>query len=1140
MSEGGWFAALGFGHVARVHWIWGVAVVVVALWWLERRGAARFDIAMSPTMQARLATGPSRAARRWRLAWLALAMAFAVLALMRPQLRGQPTAETFAAKSADIMVALDVSKSMLAEDVAPNRLARAKADIARLATRLAGARLGLVVFAGRAAVACPLTMDDAFFRFALRDVDTNAAGRGGTRLGEALRVATKAFPPGLGAKLLVLITDGEDQDSYPIEAAKEAAAAGIRVIAIGLGSEEGSQIAITDPATGAKQVMMHDGAPVISRIDGAMLQQIADATGGAFVPAKTAAIDLESIVSKHIVPMLRDEAVKQLRTSPRELYPWCLLAALGCLLGAVWLGGKRAAGVAPRRVVAAALVVGLALGLGGAGCAADGDGARLAYNKGVGALAAGELDAAEAAFTEARSDGGADVELRFSAAYNLAMVAVARADAAAVATPPDHEATLQQLRAAEGWLQNARALRPTHPATLENLHAIKQRMVALIAEINKGKNGLEARLDAAIAGQRALRDAARGLQAGIASAGSGADPLQFAPAGAKVAAQQQALLAEAGVVSDLAAGEIEALGQTPQDKRTPEQAARLAQLGYLDQYVALARSAMVDARRLAQDMRAELAASRSADALEHLKRAREQLMDPLAVLQQLAADQVEQWRLTAARAGGTSPAWVTEALLLEAQRALSSRLREARTPLEALAAPDTKADTAAAATVEEPNAAQAAQRAALVAKIRQALPYLAAAGSHMERAETNLTAATWSHAATAQEQAATALALAMEQFADARQMIDLAWSSQHVIGQALQAKDVTPELARQVRDAVLRNGERLTALAQLLDEERARQAEHLRAQQEQQAAPATTPAPSQPAPDAEQGLAARFAKAQELRAAAKTATAALQAAMARGDQAAQARAAADAMAALTELRSLFFTVIEHLKQLARDQAQTRDQTTAAADAVDDRAAQLASPLAKQETHFAMADAVAQALAAAADAGAANAGNGGAGGPSPEQWRAAAQEVGAAKSSMQTAVTTLRAASSQGAEASVDVAPTLEEQASALEHLANAIAILEPPQPKQDPPQKQQDGKTDQDKPDQHDAQDQHGNSEQSKPDQPTPDKPSAGQGASEPKDKPPSQPQQPAANALQRAQEREAERRRNQPRARAQPVEKDW
>src|ERR1043165_8371026 len=115
------------------------------------------------------------------------------------------------------MFVLDTSRSMLAEDAAPNRLARATAEIAPPVGKLHRHRVGLVAVAGRAATMCPLTPDHAFFTTVLATVDTRSAGRGGTRVGEAIKVAVRGFPAGQGAKMMELMTDGDDQAPYSEE-----------------------------------------------------------------------------------------------------------------------------------------------------------------------------------------------------------------------------------------------------------------------------------------------------------------------------------------------------------------------------------------------------------------------------------------------------------------------------------------------------------------------------------------------------------------------------------------------------------------------------------------------------------------------------------------------------------------------------------------------------------------------------------------------------------------------------------------------------------------------------------------------------------------------------------------------------------
>ena len=327
-----------FRHPDLVHLVWVAVGVVGLLGWLELRSRGALLRFLSASMEARLARRQTVARRVVRLALILATLVLGVIAAMRPQSRSEVENRRAQRVEADIMVVLDVSKSMLAEDAAPNRLLRAKAEVDALTEVLDGHRIGLVAFAGRAAVLCPLTPDYGFFRVVLRGVDTDSVSRGGTRIGEALSKAVDAFGAGAGARLLLLITDGEDHDSFPRDAAEKAAERGIRVVAIGFGSEDGSKITITDPETGGKKVLTdRDGNVVISRLDGELLRDIALATEGVYVPAGVAALDLESIVSRHVQPLVRETEVAS-RTVTVEHYHWFVLAALAALTLAAWVG----------------------------------------------------------------------------------------------------------------------------------------------------------------------------------------------------------------------------------------------------------------------------------------------------------------------------------------------------------------------------------------------------------------------------------------------------------------------------------------------------------------------------------------------------------------------------------------------------------------------------------------------------------------------------------------------------------------------------------------------------------------------------------------------------------------------------------
>lgn len=329
----------------RIHLVWVVLAIVAGLFVLELRARNAMSTFLSPVMQPRLTAQASFSRTVARLVLVLVALLAGVEALMRPQAPGETEAVTVSRESADVMFVLDVSRSMLAEDAAPNRLARAKAEIGQMVNRLDGHRVGLVVFAGRAVPVCPLTPDHSFFSTVLSTIDTRSAGRGGSRVGDAIKAAVRGFPPGPGAKLMVLISDGDDQDPYTQEAAERARDAGVKIIAIGLGSEEGSQITLTDPQTGAKTTLVYENKPVISKLDAEALRKVALTTEGAYVPAGTSAIDLDSIVESHVKPLVRQAGDAATRVIPAERYVWPTLAALVCLLAALWLG----AGAGDRR-----------------------------------------------------------------------------------------------------------------------------------------------------------------------------------------------------------------------------------------------------------------------------------------------------------------------------------------------------------------------------------------------------------------------------------------------------------------------------------------------------------------------------------------------------------------------------------------------------------------------------------------------------------------------------------------------------------------------------------------------------------------------------------------------------------------------
>ena len=239
--------------------------------------------------------------RRWKAALLLLAFACAVVALARPA--WNRVAQEIERQGRDVVFLLDVSKSMLAEDLAPNRLERAKLAILDSIERLRGDRVALIAFAGTSVVKCPLTLDYGFFRMGLEDISPDSVSRGGTLIGDAVRKALDEVfdKQSKEYKDIILITDGEDHESFPVQAAEDAGRQGVRLIAIGLGDEnQGRRIPITG-ANGRKTFVKYQGQEVWTKLDGDTLRQMVNATpGGRYLNVATGAIDLGDVYVKLI------------------------------------------------------------------------------------------------------------------------------------------------------------------------------------------------------------------------------------------------------------------------------------------------------------------------------------------------------------------------------------------------------------------------------------------------------------------------------------------------------------------------------------------------------------------------------------------------------------------------------------------------------------------------------------------------------------------------------------------------------------------------------------------------------------------------------------------------------------------------
>ena len=263
---------------------------------------------------------------------LLLAFVFSIVAVAGP--RFGIYYEEVSRNGVDVFILLDVSRSMLAEDVVPNRLDRAKADIQDLLDRVVGDRVGLIAFAGKPIIKVPLTTDHGFFRQTLRSVNTNSVPHGGTAIGDAIRLALRAMPPEADRqRAIVLITDGEDQESMPLEAARDAAERQVRILTIGLGNPlEGGRIPMRDPNTGQLTYLKYNGQEVWSKMDETTLREIARITKGEHIPAGTKSFDLGQIYADSIGRMQGSAYQTEQRQKLRQQFQIFLVVAVVCLL----------------------------------------------------------------------------------------------------------------------------------------------------------------------------------------------------------------------------------------------------------------------------------------------------------------------------------------------------------------------------------------------------------------------------------------------------------------------------------------------------------------------------------------------------------------------------------------------------------------------------------------------------------------------------------------------------------------------------------------------------------------------------------------------------------------------------------------
>jgi|CXWL01.1.fsa_nt_gi Ca-activated chloride channel family protein len=309
-------------------WLAAAVPALLAAWGLDAWAQAkrrRVTDAMGRAATLIRSADPSPARREARARLRLAALALILVALAGPQF-GVELVET-RSDARQAVIAVDVSRSMMTQDIKPNRLDRAKASLSLLIDQLKGERVGVVAFAGEAQIICPLTLDADAAKALLGALEVGAVPTPGTSVGGALRTATAMLGRYPGGKAVILLTDGEDHKSKPLDAAKEAAAAGVRVFTVGIGTPEGEPI----PGEAGAYHKDSKGSTVVSRLDEGSLAQIARETGGAYYRT-TPGTDEIADIAKRVMELDAAKGVSGSANLWRDRYAWPAAAAFLLLL----------------------------------------------------------------------------------------------------------------------------------------------------------------------------------------------------------------------------------------------------------------------------------------------------------------------------------------------------------------------------------------------------------------------------------------------------------------------------------------------------------------------------------------------------------------------------------------------------------------------------------------------------------------------------------------------------------------------------------------------------------------------------------------------------------------------------------------
>lgn len=329
-----------FASLQLLHLLWILPLLGAGLLSLLSRRKKLMSLFVASHLMGEVSTHSSLRQQTVSVYLIVLVFFFAIIALARPQwgYQWQEVKRT----GLDILLVVDTSKSMLTQDVKPNRLERTKLAVKDLIKKLKGDRIGLVAFSGDAFMICPLTSDYGGFLLSLHDLDINIIPRGGTNVGGALSEAIKGYDKTPSKfKAVVIVTDGENLEGDPLAVAKKAKDSGIKIYSVGVGTQEGDLIRVQD-AQGQFQFFKDEQGNVVkSRLNENLLQRIAYETGGAYVRSSGAEFGLDYIYEQHLSRLEKREIEDKMQKKYYERFQFPLAIAFVFLLTETLLNRRR-------------------------------------------------------------------------------------------------------------------------------------------------------------------------------------------------------------------------------------------------------------------------------------------------------------------------------------------------------------------------------------------------------------------------------------------------------------------------------------------------------------------------------------------------------------------------------------------------------------------------------------------------------------------------------------------------------------------------------------------------------------------------------------------------------------------------------